>query len=90
MIETFELRPGNELVISDPEAVETDRKPTLRITNYHSTGWSVTVEEAFASVDDDLRDTIVSALEGDSNDADHDALVEVAEALGISYEPGDA
>lgn len=30
-----------------------------------------------------LVDTIRTALAGDSNDAEHDALVDVAEALGI-------
>lgn len=32
------------------------------------------------------HDDIREALEGDSNDAEHDALVAVAEALGIEYE----
>jgi hypothetical protein len=33
---------------------------------------------------------IKEALEGDSNDAEHDALVSVAEHLGISWQPPDA
>lgn len=38
-------------------------------------------------IDDDLREQIKSALEGDSNDEEHDALAAVAEALGISWSP---
>lgn len=33
-----------------------------------------------------LADDVRQALEGDSNDAEHDALVAVAEALGIDYD----
>ncbi|HEY3830188.1 MAG TPA: hypothetical protein VGL57_13425 [Solirubrobacteraceae bacterium] len=33
---------------------------------------------------------IKEALEGDSNDAEHDALVSVAEHLGISWQPPNA
>jgi hypothetical protein len=39
---------------------------------------------AAALVGDALRDDIRQALQGDSNDAEHDALVAVAEALGIT------
>jgi hypothetical protein len=38
-----------------------------------------------SAVDDSLRRRVRDALEGDSNDAEHDALVAVANALGISY-----
>lgn len=34
----------------------------------------------------DLLKRIRAALEGDSNDAEHDALVDVADFLGVSYE----
>jgi hypothetical protein len=34
-----------------------------------------------------LRETVKDALEGDSNDADHDALVACADFLGIEYDP---
>lgn len=34
-----------------------------------------------------LRMEIKDALEGDSNDAEHNALVSVADALGIDYDP---
>lgn len=34
-----------------------------------------------------LHAEIKAALEGDSNDAEHDALVSVADALGIDYTP---
>lgn len=37
----------------------------------------------------DLRDEIKAALEGDSNDAEHDALVAVADFFGIAYEASD-
>lgn len=43
--------------------------------------------------DDDpssLRTIVRAALEGDSNDAEHDALVAVADWLGITYDPGGA
>jgi tellurite resistance protein len=33
-----------------------------------------------------LTGVIVAALEGDSNDAEHDALVDVAQFLGLSWE----
>lgn len=36
-------------------------------------------------VDADLATEVREALEGDSNDAEHDALVSVAEALNITY-----
>ncbi len=39
--------------------------------------------EADAELVAEIRD----ALEGDSNDAEHDALVSVAEHLGITYTP---
>jgi hypothetical protein len=35
------------------------------------------------------RDEIRDALEGESNDAEHDALVTVADVLGIDYTPFD-
>jgi hypothetical protein len=34
---------------------------------------------------DEIRDEIRDALEGDSNDAEHDALAMVAEVLGIEW-----
>lgn len=34
----------------------------------------------------DLEKEVRNALEGDSNDAEHDALASVAEALHITYE----
>lgn len=34
---------------------------------------------------DDVRDQIKDALEGDSNDAEHDALAMVADVLGIEW-----
>lgn len=37
-----------------------------------------------------LLDEIKAALEGDSNDAEHDALVSVAQQLGIAWTPPDA
>lgn len=37
----------------------------------------------------ELAKAIRSALEGDSNDAEHDALVDVAQFFGIDYEPVD-
>ncbi len=46
-------------------------------------------EPSLASADEHLHEQITQALEGDSNDADHDALVSVAQHLGlkwISYE----
>lgn len=49
---------------------------------------SLTPEDA----DDDLanlRDEIKDALEGDSNDAEHDALVSVADYFNITYTPSD-
>lgn len=38
-----------------------------------------------AGVTRELREEIRAALEGDSNDAEHDALVSVAEAFGIKW-----
>ena len=38
----------------------------------------------------DLVEEIVTALEGDSNDAEHDALVAVAQHFGIDPEPAPA
>jgi hypothetical protein len=38
----------------------------------------------------DLVTEIIGALEGDSNDADHDALVSVAQFFGIEYNPEEA
>jgi len=35
----------------------------------------------------ELEREIVGALEGDSNDAEHDALVSVAQFFGIDYDP---
>jgi hypothetical protein len=35
----------------------------------------------------DLTQSIMRALEGDSNDAEHDALVSVAQFFGIDYDP---
>ena len=35
-------------------------------------------------MDDELREQIRAALQGDSNDAEHDALYAVAEAFGIA------
>lgn len=35
----------------------------------------------------DLSDQVKQALEGDSNDLEHDALVAVAEHLGIAWQP---
>lgn len=40
-----------------------------------------------ATMTQELRDEIKAALEGYSNDAEHDALVSVAEAFGIEYDP---
>ena len=37
-------------------------------------------------IPDELREEVKAALEGDSNDAEHDALVAVADTLGIRYE----
>jgi hypothetical protein len=37
-----------------------------------------------------VRDEIKAALEGDSNDDEHDALAAVAEVLGVSWRPPDA
>lgn len=37
--------------------------------------------------DEGLREEIKNALEGDSNDAEHDALVSVAQILRIDYDP---
>jgi hypothetical protein len=39
-----------------------------------------------AVVPDGLREEVRDALEGDSNDAEHDALVSVAEFLGVKYD----
>jgi hypothetical protein len=39
------------------------------------------------TIDPGLENTIRQALEGDSNDAEHDALVEVAGHFGIHYTP---
>lgn len=36
-----------------------------------------------------LSQVVRAALEGDSNDAEHDALVEVSVILGIEWEPSD-
>lgn len=46
-------------------------------------GWLLTLDTSGA-----LYDEIKAALEGDSNDAEHDALVSVAEALrvAVNYE----
>lgn len=41
-----------------------------------------------AAVPDELARTIRAALEGDSNDAEHDALVEVAQHFGVAYIAG--
>lgn len=41
-------------------------------------------------MDDYLKDLIRAALEGDSNDAEHDALVAVAEALRIDWTPAES
>jgi hypothetical protein len=38
-------------------------------------------------IDPALAAEIKAALEGDSNDAEHDALVSVAEHLGIDWQP---
>lgn len=38
---------------------------------------------------DELRDVLKAALEGDSNDDDHDALVSLAQHFGIDYTPFD-
>lgn len=38
---------------------------------------------------DALREEIREALEGDSNDAEHDALVSVASTLGVEYRDPD-
>jgi hypothetical protein len=35
----------------------------------------------------DLSEVVRDALEGDSNDAEHDALAHVAEFLNIDYDP---
>jgi len=40
-------------------------------------------------IDDELRSEIKAALEGDSNDAEHDALAAVAMTLGIEYRDPD-
>jgi len=40
-------------------------------------------------VDDDLALQVKRALEGNSNDAEHDALVDVAEHFGIPWQPAD-
>ena len=37
--------------------------------------------------DTELHAQIKAALEGDSNDAEHDALAAIAEELGIEYDP---
>lgn len=37
---------------------------------------------------DGLREDVKAALEGDSNDAEHDALVMVAEHFGVNYDEG--
>lgn len=47
------------------------------------------VAEAPDTSIESLADEIRRALEGDSNDAEHDALVSVAGFLGIDYEPFD-
>lgn len=39
--------------------------------------------------DDDIAAEVKRALEGDSNDAEHDALVAVAEHFGLDYTPID-
>jgi hypothetical protein len=63
------------------------------LTNHD--GWRSSGEEyqevinrihAGLKIDETLRAEIKAALEGDSNDAEHDALAAVAEALGIKYE----
>lgn len=36
-----------------------------------------------------VKRVIKDALEGNSNDADHDALVLAAEALGVEWDPGE-
>lgn len=47
------------------------------------------VEYRMFAVDPTLVDEIKAALEGDSNDDEHDALASVAEALGIEWTPFD-
>lgn len=42
-----------------------------------------------AGLDEDVVSDIRSALEGDSNDAEHDALVGVADFFAIDYTPSD-
>lgn len=52
-------------------------------------------EAALEAIEDWLRCDLIAgikagvkaALEGDSNDAEHDALVDVAQSFGIDYEP---
>lgn len=44
-------------------------------------------EGNFILVSDELESEVREALEGDSNDAEHDALVFCAQVLGIEYDP---
>jgi hypothetical protein len=47
--------------------------------------WTIFDSEQYES----LAETVKDALEGDSNDAEHDALAMVADALGVEYTPFD-
>jgi hypothetical protein len=68
---------------------DTERAKEKVLSDLHPDGDRRPVEAVVVSVkpiDDSLTALIREALEGDSNDAEHDALVRVADALGIHYE----
>lgn len=82
------LRTGSELTF---ETQEVDGEHNRQIADIEVLADDAPASDASnASADlDYLRDEIKGALEGDSNDAEHDALVSVAEHFGIRWEPAD-
>ena len=65
---------------------EADQVMGERLAFDEDYGFFYTVE--WANIEPSVADIVREALEGDSNDAEHDALVLAAEALGISYDEG--
>jgi hypothetical protein len=68
-----------------------NRQATTKHLYIQRPAYTITEEELaqLELQDAELRAEIKAALEGDSNDAEHDALASVASTLGIEYRDPD-
>ena len=77
-----------DVALYDPEVIDPDTGRNCRDQSLHDLERLIAL--ANTALDSELRAEITAALEGDSNDAEHDALASVAAALGIEYrDPSD-